>query len=84
MSINFFIHHERFCILQYFSVLLCKRMAFRSQINDFLLSVVEQTICHEFVPDWLRRDLYYAGLDGDYKCQLSVKISAICQLSVKF
>ena len=24
------------------------------------------------------------GLDGGYKCQLSVKISAICQLSVKW
>ena len=24
------------------------------------------------------------GLDGGYKCQLSVKISAICQLSAKF
>ena len=24
------------------------------------------------------------GLDGGYKCQLSVKILAICQLSVKF
>ena len=23
------------------------------------------------------------GLDGEYKCQLSVKISAICQLPVK-
>ena len=46
-------------------------------------------ICQILAWRFLIRSFLYEGLDGGgggggYKCQLSVKISAICQLSVKF